>query len=343
MRIIEVMIVITLYIFMTSCNRPIYKEKQLELVNETNSPDSNVERQISQVVRTIFQDSKGRIWFGTQNGAFKLDGTSLTHIDSIQSELGKGITIKEIAEDKEGRIWFGHTDGISSIDKGKVRNYYESDGLISNDVWCISTDQSNHVWIGTIEGVCEFDGRDFTPFEIPEGKINTSLGVSSRRMVHDIMEDSDGRIWFSTNGGVYIKEEDRLTNISEQDGLKTNFINQVIEARDGSFWISTSKGLFHYIDQKLHDITEGVTADFKGTGSVIEDSNGNIWFNSNLRDIYFFDGEGFTKYRIAEGDYAPAPFQIYEDQDKRLWFVGFGGAYRYENEQFVNVKENGPF
>lgn len=303
----------------------------------------NSDNQISDVVRTVFRDSKGNIWFGTQNGAFRQDGKSLIHMDSIKSELGRGVTIKDIEEDKDGRIWFGHTDGISVFDGESTSNYYERDGLLSNDVWCISIDKNNQVWIGTIEGVCKFDGSHFTAFEIPEGKIDSTRGVSSKKMIHDIMEDSRGRMWFSTNGGVFIKDNDSLSNISEKDGLKTSFVNQVIEDKNGSFWISTSKGLFHYTDRTLKNITAGITEDFKGTGSIIQDSKGNIWFNSNLRDIYAFNGGNFTKYRIGEGDYGPAPFEIYEDHQERLWFVGFGGAYRYENDQFINITQNGPF
>ena len=76
------------------------------------------------------QDKYGYLWFGTQNGAFKLTGDSIIHIDSIKSTSGKGVTIKDIAEAKDGKIWFGHEGGISSIDGTLVTNYYKSDGLI---------------------------------------------------------------------------------------------------------------------------------------------------------------------------------------------------------------------
>ena len=355
------MIVIALCAFNTSCNGQAYKEKQQDVINKTKSQDSklendqsnnqnsfqlsNFDNQISDVVRTVFQDTKGNIWFGTQDGAFQYNGKSLIHIDSIKCDLDRGVAITDIAEDKDGRIWFGHSGGISVFDGETISNYHESDGLISNNVWCISVDKNNHVWIGTIEGVCKFDGSLFTAFEIPEGKIDTTRGVSSTKMIHDIMEDSHGRMWFSTNGGVYIKENDSLSNISEKDGLKTSFVNQVIEDKNGSFWISTSKGLFNYSDKIIKNITVGITENFKGKGSIMQDSDGDIWFNSNLRDIYSFYEGGFSKYRITEDEdeYGPAPFEIYEDQQKRLWFVGFGGAYRFENDTFINVTQNGPF
>ena len=204
-------------------------------------------------------------------------------------------------------------------------------------------DGKNEVWIGTIDGVSKFDGKEFSSFEIPKGKINPNLGVSSKEIVHHIMEDRRGRIWFSTNGGVYIKEGNLLTNLSEKDGLKSSFVNRVLEDKEGNYWICTSDGLYHYKEDILTNMTKDIILNGKGIGSLIQDFEGNIWFNSNLRDIFVFDGENFTKVRKNEEDYGLTPFQIYEDKQNRLWFVGYGGAYRYENNQFINITRDGPW
>jgi ligand-binding sensor domain-containing protein len=58
--------------------------------------------------------------------------------------------------------------------------------------------------VGTTQGVYTFDGEKFSSFEIPEGKINPDVGVSTTKMVHSIIQDSKGKMWFATNGGVYI-------------------------------------------------------------------------------------------------------------------------------------------
>jgi ligand-binding sensor domain-containing protein len=126
-----------------------------------------------------------------------------------------------------------------------VTNYYESDGLISNDVWCIETDVNGNVWIGTIEGTCIFDGQRFTKFDLPEGKKDTTVGVSSTKMVHSILEDSKGTIWFSTNAGLFSYTNKKLKNISDEVGIPTNFVSKIVEDKKGGFWVSTSIGLFH--------------------------------------------------------------------------------------------------
>lgn len=360
---VKLLIIIALCFIMTSCNgqenkgdkQNVYKEAQIKSpdsnleINQSNHQKtqtsfqfSNFNDQISDVVRTVFQDSKGNIWFGTQNGVFKHNGKSLIQIESIKNEVGRSVTIKDITESKDGRVWFGHTGGISVFDGESVTNYYESDGLLSNDVWCITSDKHNQIWIGTIEGICKFDGKHFVTFEIPEGELDTTVGISSPKMIHNIMEDSRGRMWFSTNGGIYIRDKDLLINISEKDELNTSFVNKIIEDKSGSFWISTSKGLFSLKGESLINMTEILFKESKGTGSIIEDSKGNIWFNCS-RNIYRLNGEILTEYRITEGNYGPLTFQIYEDRQKRLWFVGYSGAYRFENEKFINITQNGPW
>lgn len=334
---------ITLCFIMTSCNGQANNgEKQNGLKEEKTIQFTNPNNQISNVVRNVFQDSKGNIWFGTENGAFKQTGDSLIHIDGMKSESGQGVTIKDIAEGKDGIIWFGHTDGISSIDGELVTNYYESNGLNSYDVWCIETDVNGNVWIGTIEGVCIFDGKGFTNFDLPEGKIDTTVGVSSTKMVHSIFEDSKGTMWFSTNAGLLSYAEKKLKNISEKIGIQTNFVNEILEDKKGGYWVSTSIGLFHLKGDTLTNITEKHFNESKGTGSIIEDAKGNIWFSCG-RSTYRLNGEKLTEYQIEEGNRGPMTFQIYEDRQSRLWFVGFGGAYRLVNEKFINITKDGPW
>jgi ligand-binding sensor domain-containing protein len=334
---------IALCIGMISCNgQANHHDKQDEIPKKEVIKFPNLENQISGVIPAILQDSKGNIWFGTQNGVFKQTGDSLIHIDSIKDESGRGVTIEDIAEDKDGRIWFAHRDGISCVDGTSVTNYYESDGLISNNTWCIETDVNGNVWVGTIEGACKFDGQRFTQFELPEGKIDTTLAISSTKMVHSILEDSKGTIWFSTNAGLFSYANKKLKRISDDVGIPTNFISKLVEDKKGGFWVSTSKGLFHLKGNILTNISEKYFKEIKGTGSLIVDDKGDVWFNCG-RSIYRLSGDKLTEYRIEEGNYGPLTFQIYEDQQKRLWFVGFGGAYRFENERFINVTKSGPW
>lgn len=298
--------------------------------------------QISGVVRTVFQDSKGNFWFGTQSGLCRKDKNGLVYFD-LKNRTGQGVTVHVILEDKMGAIWIGYGGGIAKYDGTYFTNYHEKDILTTGGLWSMLMDSKGILWIGTTQGAFTFDGKAFTPFEIPEGKVNPNFGVSTSKMIHSIIEDSKGNMWFATNGGAYIFDGKTLTNISAKDQLLSNFVNQIIERADGTYWISTVNGLFLYDGTTFKSITEKLLGKDEGVGCIFEDKTGTIWFTANKRDIYSYNGETFNKIQIKEGDFRPFPFQIYQDQQERLWFVGFKGAYRLENNAFVNVTRNGPW
>ena len=347
---IECLFVLVLFMFVAACNGQDTSEDQKEAKIKSDIKEeiafsmlTDQDQKINQVVRTIFQDSKGAMWFGTESGAFKLVEDSLVYMSDILCEYGKRVTIKAITEDKEGRIWIGHTGGLSCIQGDQVKNYYTSDGLISDDVWHIAADQSGKIWIGTIEGLCVFDGSTFTNFDLPKGERDFSLGVSSAEMVHQIFEDSSGRLWFSTNAGLFSYTADSLIHVSKTMNINTTFVNEVFEASDRSIYVSTKDGLYHLKDGKAENITEGKLEKGKGIGSIAEDGAGRIWFVSNQHFLYTYHQGEIIEFEKSEENKGPVVFKIYTDQDQRLWFVGFGGAYRMENGNFVHISKHGPW
>lgn len=82
----------------------------------------------SSMVYTCFQDSKGTLWFGTNEGVSVFDGENFT-----QYSIESGIADKEIfqiKEDKNGRIWFLTLNGkLSYYYQNKIYNEY-NDSLL---------------------------------------------------------------------------------------------------------------------------------------------------------------------------------------------------------------------
>lgn len=299
--------------------------------------------QISGVIRTVFQDSKGNFWFGTQSGLALYDKNELVYF-ILKDYSGQKVTVHVIIEDKNGNIWIGYDRGIAKFDGNHFTMYYEKDEKKIGGLWSMIMDKNEMLWIGTTQGVYTFDGEKFSPFEIPEGKINPDVGVSTTKMVHSITEDSKGKIWFASNGGIHIYDGTTLKTISEKDGLQSNLIGQIIESKDGDFWISTSKELIKYDGNTIKNVTKiFFNQNDLGIGCIFEDKKGTLWFNANKRDIYSYDNNIFTKIESKVGEFKPFTFTIYQDNQNRLWFVGLKGAYRLENNILINVNRNGPW
>jgi hypothetical protein len=113
---------------------------------------------VSQYIRSIFQDSKGNLWFGTLNeGVARYDVKTLTYFSNPDGFINN--TVYAINEDKNGNLWLGTDHGVYKYDGKTFRNYNQTDGLSHIDISrkSILVDKSGTVWVGTHGGVFRYD------------------------------------------------------------------------------------------------------------------------------------------------------------------------------------------
>lgn len=127
-------------------------------------------------VRSIFEDSKGRLWIGNNGiGVLLREGVrvinfsekmNLIHSASTKagdrSPAGKLEHVFAIQEDSYGNIWFGDRDtGLWKFDGETMTNYTVDVNLSSQMAWCIYNDGDN-LLIGMANGgVYKFNGKVF--------------------------------------------------------------------------------------------------------------------------------------------------------------------------------------
>jgi ligand-binding sensor domain-containing protein len=298
--------------------------------------------EIRGVVRAVFQDSRGTLWFGGECDLFRNDGTTLTNY-AITDDQGRGVTIMRIVEDKAGNIWCGTTGGITRIDGKSFTSFGEKDGLIGRRVGSMAFDASGVMWIGTIEGVCRFDGKTFSPFPLPEAQPDPTRGVTSGKIVHAITVDRKGRVWLGTNGGAYVYDGTTLKNFSERDGLPSNAVGGILEDKSGNIWFGTTHGGISRFDGKdFTNFTQQGVVEGKEIWCIHEGPSGNIWFSAKRSPIYRYDGNAFTKLK-EQDEITSLAFTILEDSSGRLWLSGTHGLFRHDGQSFVRVTKDGPW
>jgi len=90
------------------------KESTRAQTNQVKFHNLNSEQGLSQATaRCIYQDSKGFLWVGTQDGLNKYDGYTFTiyrHDQADQNSLSNN-SVSAILEDKFGMLWIGTTGG----------------------------------------------------------------------------------------------------------------------------------------------------------------------------------------------------------------------------------------
>ena len=129
-------------------------------------------------VRSLFEDSKGRLWIGNNGpGVWLYAGNDLIHFSEENDLISEGSLrtggyrsppgslehVFAIGEDKDGNIWFGDRDtGAWRYDGTTFTNFTEADGLTTTHIWQIYTTKAGELWLAMGDGsVCKFNGIAF--------------------------------------------------------------------------------------------------------------------------------------------------------------------------------------
>ncbi len=128
-------------------------------------------------IKSLFEDSRGRIWIGTcksglllyDHGAGKLQHWMKSAVDTgfIDND------IRSFAEDRGGTIWIGSNGGIAGFDpqKGEFRKFGQEEGLKTESTGGLMVDNRNRLWVSTGNGLFVLDSTRsyFKSFVLEDG------------------------------------------------------------------------------------------------------------------------------------------------------------------------------
>ena len=218
-------------------------------------------------VGALFEDSRGRIWAGSNLGATRIEEASVktfTDCDGLP-----GPVVRSIGEDSSGALWVGGQWGAARLDGERFVPWTVADGF-PGAALAILADPEGGMWVGTGRGLAHVDGLATTLYG--EG---TALMSSLVRALH---RDVDGSLWLATDGGIFRFREGRFLRHGASDGLSSDRILALAEDREGSLWVGTSDGGLDRVQARrmtMYAEREGLSED--KLWAVLEDSRGNLW------------------------------------------------------------------
>lgn len=121
---------------------------------------------------------------------------------------------------------------------------------------CIYITHSNAVYIGTLNGLCEFKNNKFVELRL----IDERYG----ERIMDIKPLKSDVIAIGTRGkGVLIKFGNQLSQITTANGLVSDICNSITTGSKNDLWIATNKGISHaYYNPSNYDIIGVTNYDF---------------------------------------------------------------------------------
>jgi signal transduction histidine kinase/CheY-like chemotaxis protein/ligand-binding sensor domain-containing protein/AraC-like DNA-binding protein len=220
-------------------------------------------------VQAIVQDKYGFLWFGSQYGLHRWDGSQFkTYLnDPGNANSPSSDYIETIYVAKDGTLWLGTWGaGLNHFDQktGKFTRYYASrrDGLSDNFVNVITEDRQGNLWVGTLNGLDRLDPRtgEIDHYRnIPADKHSLSCN-----QVRALLVDSKGTLWVGTGfffddssaGGLnrYNPESDDfdryMAKPKDEESLSGNEIRTIFEDTQGNFWVGTNGDGLHLMNRE---------------------------------------------------------------------------------------------
>ena len=249
-------------------------------------------------VVSLFADSKGRLWIGTNdNGVAVMDKGNVRRYD-IDEGL-KSSSVRCITEDSNGTIYIASTRGINVI--GTDMELKPFDGKQVNDQYI---DELRITDNDVIYGLT----HDGAIFIIKGGEVTSfygakSLGVGSANCILPD-PDNEGYIYIgNTESQIYyglldgelknarriITKDDNIISADDTESLKTI---ASIEKFGDQLWVCADNGIGIYDADGFH-ILQNIPLN-NSIEHIMVDYEGNIWFTSSRQGIMKIVPDRFT-------------------------------------------------
>ena len=301
---------------------------------------------VSQYFRSIYQDSKGNLWFGTiGEGVVRYDVKTLTYFTDPEGFVCTSVF--SITEDRSGMMWFGTDQGVYRYDGRTFRKYAKEEGLNHVDISRKSmvVDRLGKLWVGTHGGVYYYD-----PAADRLGKPCFFLAREFPTMnVAGIMEDSRGNLWVaSSDKGVFRYDGRNMVNFNDKPALGENYAGGIAEDKKGNLWFTMQGGICKFDGRTFTEYTAKDGLGGTEFWGIIIEQSGIIWVTARGSTTRFDPSvslpnkKAFTVYGAAEGMTCCVQ-SIYQDKKGRMWWGTGQGLYRFDGRRFYQVRKGGPW
>lgn len=331
---------------------------------EINFNHLTVEDGLSQsTVLAIFQDSRGYMWFGTQDG---LNRYNSVDFETYRHQQGDSLSLPgnaviEIYEDSKGNIWAGTYSGLAkylpelnlfkAIPLEAPGNYSDANFEVSS----ILEDKNGALWIGAYNGLYRStNANPSTPGDFKLVEESRLPGTT----IFDLFLDDKGAIWVGTSRGLCQMRPKKsgdfeFTNYytTSKPALSSNEITIITQDKSGNIWIGTRNGLNKLSPdnreiEKFTNKNSGLINNF--IRDIVVDPDNNLWIGT-YRGLSFYHRKSGAFYNYTYDPHNPNSLSdnsihsIFQDNKGSVW-VGtyFNGVnlIDIDNNRFKNLKHS---
>lgn len=277
-------------------------------------------------VRCIFKDSKGYIWFGTESGLIRFDGTNVyryEHDPDDETSIPYNV-INAIIEDGKQQLWVGTAQGLVRYDRN-FDNFTNVDSIPGNTnalnnryITALAHDRQGKLWIGTHgDGINVYDPKTLTFTYLVIDRTGDLIPTENYITSFLCVGDS---VWAGTKGGTRLFHTGSMSRISvgvSDQTVESSEITQVQRDPSGSIWLSTLDGELISLTKEKdgYRIRKNIVIRKMlggGGGTILTicpDKRGNLWVSGQNAGLNYLDTRTseVIQYSSENNDFASLP------------------------------------
>ena len=300
----------------------------------------------------INEDLKNNLWVLTNYGDINILRNKNNQINYHSGGIkGSPARVLSSYRANDGTLWIGTDgDGITKVatNGDEVQFFQNSAQNKGFYIHSINEDINGNIWIGTYKnGLWVYNTRNgrFSKLPLSNSKNNMVLDVRF------IFKDSKGRLWVTTDMGIYLfSERNKLLARFENGtaGLVGSISQSVVEDSSGTVWLAYNGGGLFRFNEDGFDISKSYFTRYQHVNdALISNKNYDIWSmaasNADAIWLVMVSGE-LIKFNISDqqvekikinGTYGNTIFRsvILENQDD-LWLGSTTGIWH------INVRDS---
>jgi signal transduction histidine kinase/ligand-binding sensor domain-containing protein/ActR/RegA family two-component response regulator len=323
-------------------------------------------------VNCIFQDSKGFIFIGTNNGLNRYDGHEFKvykYNERAENSINNNF-ISSIKEDKSGNLWIATSGGgLNMLDRSRrhfksyVNKPNDSKSIAGNFINEIAIDKQNKLWLATTAGLDVFDpekGIVIAHYKSNPGKENSLTGDN----INAVFCDRQNNIWAGTLTGLNLLDRKTgsfkrfMADSKMANSLSGNDVRYIFQDTQNRIWVGTNANGLNLYQPEQNGFRQfkhqpGNPASLSNNNvTSINENQGEIWVGTENGGLNILDTNKwtFTVHVHDEVDLSSIAGNsvdyIYKDRQNNYWLGIYAAGvsiYKASNsfDHFVhNSSEN---
>lgn len=211
------------------------------------------------------------------------------------------------------------------------KRFYSSNGLPDERIRSIFQDHNGYLWIGTMNGICRYDGYSFKNFF--KTKNDNSI---SGNWAYTITEDALHNIWIGTNDGFSKFDQDKEIFVNYKMPIRAQTqqhkrVNTLVFDNKGMLWIGGKIGLLQY-NPTTNKFNQFTSAPLNvNVSKIIKGDNNYLWVATDKGVVHYNLSSGkydFYNLNIKSNAYGDKIWSLLEDKQDLYIGTGTSGLLR---------------